>query len=39
MDKYNIKNSPKYPPYITQLKDLNEKDKKKFLEHMLKLIF
>ena len=29
IDKYNIKNSPKYPPYITQIKDLNEKDKKK----------
>ena len=29
IDKYNIKNTPKYPPYITQLKDLKEKDNKK----------
>ncbi len=29
IDKNNIKNSHKYPPYITQIKDLNEKDKKK----------
>ena len=39
MDKYNIKNSPKYPPYITQLKDLNENDKKKIFRTHAKTYF